>query len=438
MKKFALWTAALIVLLFATCFLLSSCQEEASENEPISVSDLDEEVLYVYNWGEYISDGSDESLDVNAEFERYCREVLHRNVTVNYSTFSSNEDMYAKVSSGSAIYDVIIPSDYMIQRMVREKLLLPLNADRPIEEVIPNYRDIDPAFKGENVYYEDDSDYIYSVPYFYGMVGVIYNTEMVPETEENVINQSWELMWDPDYRGNILQFNNSRDAFGTALYSLGYDVNEATEEQWREALELLKEQKGVVQGYVMDEIFGKMEGGSAAIAAYYAGDYLTMYEENDCLSFYYPTQGRNGAAKTNAYIDAMCIPKNARNAELAMLYINFMCSPEIGMANALYTYYASPLTTVVNNPEYREAMEEVHEDALSILYPDAEDAVSSQAYMNLSEERLVMLNNLWEELKSESDIGMGIYVLCGAIVASLTALVIYHVLKKRRRSKLYD
>ena len=435
MKRLTCLYVALLVLLLATCCLMSACAgsgDSLPENQPV----VDAGTLYVYNWGEYISDGSDESLDVNAEFERYCLEELGLEVTVNYSTFSSNEDMYAKISSGSAFYDVIIPSDYMIQRMVKEDLLLPLGTSETIESVIPNYRDIDPAFKGDNVYYEDESDNIYSVPYFYGMIGVIYNTETVPETEENI--GSWELMWDSDYAGDILQFNNSRDAFGTALYSLGYDVNEATEDEWREALELLKEQKGVLQGYVMDEIFNKMKSGSAAIASYYAGDYLSMYEDNDSLAFFYPTSGRGGAAKTNMYLDAMCIPKNSRNSELAKLYINFMCSKEIGMANALYTYYASPLTTVVNDPEYIEAIEEVHEDAMAILYPSEEEAVSSQAYMNLSSERLVMLNNLWEELKSESEIGTGIYVLCGVIVVALSALGIYQILKKRRWSKLYD
>ena len=433
MKKRITLFLAVMLLLLAAGLLLNSCGEKQTVETP--VEDREEETLYVYNWGEYISDGSDESVDVNKEFEEYCKSI-GRNVTVNYSTFSSNEDMYAKISSGSAFYDVIIPSDYMIQRMVKEKMLIPLNADQSIYEAIPNYQYIDPAFRGENVYYEDDSEYIYSVPYFYGMIGVIYNTEVVPETEENI--GSWELMWDADYKGDILQFNNSRDAFGTALYSLGYDVNNATEEQWKEALELLKEQKNIVQGYVMDEIFNKMEGGSAAIAAYYAGDFLSMYENNDSLAFFYPTSGRNGDAKTNIYVDAMCIPTTCRNQELAMLYINFMCSKEIGMANALYTYYASPLTTVVNDPEYREAMEEVHEDALSILYPSEEESVSSQAYMNLSSERLVMLNNLWEELKSESKIGTGIYVCCGVILVGLAVFVIYQILKKRRWAKLYD
>ena len=415
--KFPALLAALFLLCVGT-LLLSSCSE--AEGEVIT--------LYVYNWGEYISDGSEGTLDVNAEFEAYCREELGLNVKVNYSTFSSNESMYAKISSGSAAYDVIIPSDYMIQRMVLEGLLQPLDLS-----LIPNYQYVDEAFKGENVYYEDDTDNVYSVPYFYGMVGVIYNTSIVHADEENV--GSWGLLWDEDYTGDILQFNNSRDAFGTALYYLGYDVNDLSAEslpRWVEALDLLKEQKSVVQGYVMDEIFNKMKSGSAAVAAYYAGDYLSMYEDNDQLSFFYPQEG------TNRYVDAMCVPAQAKNAELAMHYINFMCREDIAVANAEYTYYASPLTSVRANADYQECMSEVHEDAMDILYGEAAASVPTQAYMNLSPEGLSMLNELWEELKVESTIGDGIYIGCGVILVALAALGIWQMLKKRRWAKLYD
>lgn len=407
----------LLILLFSMTIIgLSSCSQES---ETIT--------LYVYNWGEYISDGSDESLDVNQAFEEYCREELGLNVEVNYSTFASNESMYAKISSGSTAYDVIIPSDYMIERMVKEDLLLPLDLEK-----IPNYQYIDDKFKGENVYYEDDptNDVHYSVPYFYGMIGVIYNTSIVKENDEQI--GSWDLMWDEEYKGNILQFNNSRDAFGTALYKLGYDVNDENEENWRQALDELLAQKEIVQGYVMDEIFNKMKSGSAAVAAYYAGDYLTMYEDNSDLSFYYPKEG------TNSYIDAMCIPANSQNAELAMAYINFMCEEEIAVANASYTYYASPLTTVRANSEYQEAMAEVHEDAYEILYGEVASNTKTQAYLSLSPEGLSMLNVLWEELKAKSSIGTGIYIGCSLILGVFALLAVVQFLKKHRWSKLYD
>ncbi len=413
MKKKVVLLLLLAIFLTLSTPLLSSCSSD------------DVTTLYVYNWGEYISDGSDGSIDVNAEFEKYCEETLGMKVEVNYSTFSSNESMYAKISSGSAVYDVIIPSDYMIQRMISEDLLAPLDISK-----IPNYQHIDEKFKGENVYYEDDSDNIYSVPYFYGMIGVIYNTDIV--AEEDAKSESWELMWDENYIRDILQFNNSRDAFGTALYYLGYDVNEATEEQWREALALLKTQKELVQGYVMDEIFNKMMSGSAAIASYYAGDFLSMYEDNDSLAFYYPKEG------TNSYVDAMCIPKNSTNYDLASEYINFMCSEEIAIANAEYTYYASPLTTVCDNEEYQEYMLDVHPEAMDILYGEATESINTQAYLNLSPEKLVLLNELWEELKIESSIGTGIYICCGTILGTLLILGTVGAIKKRRRAKYYD
>ena len=415
MKKRSLSLVTLsVLLLLLLCLPLSSCSNEQGETV----------TLYVYNWGEYISDGSEDSLNVNDEFENYCKETLGLNVKVNYSTFSSNEDMYAKVSSGAAAYDVIVPSDYMIQRMISEQLLLPLDLSK-----IPNYSNISEDFKGEHVYYEPQDGNVYSIPYAYGMIGIIYNTETVPADHPTV--GSWDLMWDPSFRGDILQFNNSRDAFGTALYKLGYDVNDASDEQWQEALELLMAQKDLVQGYVMDEIFNKMQSGSAAVAAYYAGDYLSMYEDNDALAFYYPKEG------TNLYVDALCVPHNAQNPSLAMEYINFMCSKEIAIANAEYHYYASPNDAVVNDPEYREYMESIHEDAMDILYGSAEE-VESSAYLNLSTDKLVMLNNLWEELKGANSVGVGIYVCCGVIVLALILLGVAELLRRRRWNKLYD
>lgn len=411
MKKRIFSRLLLLCLLVSLCtFAFTSCDEE-------------EEVLtlYVYNWGEYISDGSDESVDVNKEFEEYCKRELGITVKVNYSTFASNESMYAKVSSGSTKYDVIIPSDYMIERMIKEDLLAPLNIDK-----IPNYQYIDDEFKGENIYYECNSDELYSVPYFYGMIGIIYNTDIVDADDEQI--GSWDLMWDEQYKGDILQFNNSRDAFGTAQYKLGLDVNKVDEKEWRLALDELLKQKKIVQGYVMDEIFNKMQSDSAAIAAYYAGDYLSMYEDNEKLAFFYPKEG------TNSYIDAMCVPKNAQHKDLAHEYINFMCSHDIAMANALYTYYASPVTTVVNDDEYKEEMGEY---AIDILYNQA-DSVPTQAYLNLSPEGLELQNILWEELKAKSSIGNGIYIGCGIILGILALVGVYQLIKKRRWAKLYD
>ena len=195
------------------------------------------------------------------------------------------------------------------------------------------------------------------------MVGIIANTELVDPNDESI--GSWKLMWNEKYSGNILQFNNSRDAFGTALYYLGYDVNDATEEQWRETLELLKQQKSIVQGYVMDEVFNKMISGSAAVAPYYAGDFLTMYEGNNKLAFYYRRKARISLS-TRWHSSLL------KEQTIAERYINFMLSEEIAIANAEYTYYATPNTLVTSSPEYIEYISSVHEDAMDILYSGTE------------------------------------------------------------------
>ena len=254
---------SLCLIILAIPFLMTSCQGKGGNIT----------TLYVYNWGEYISDGSEDTLDSNKAFEEWYYDTYGERVKVSYSTYSSNEDMYAKLSGGAVNYDIIVPSDYMIERLIKEDALAPLDfTNIPLAA-----ENLSPDFFGENAefdYYDEGN--VYSVPYFYGMIGIIYNTTMVDEEDIG----SWSLMWNEKYKNNILQFNNSRDAFGTAQYYLGIDVNTDDESEWREALELLKAQKGIVQGYVMDEIFNKMEGGSAAIAAYYAGDFLSMYENN--------------------------------------------------------------------------------------------------------------------------------------------------------------
>lgn len=408
MKKFA-FIVILAVILAAVAMGLCSCN-----NGNVTT-------LYVYNWGEYISDGSEGTLDVNAAFEEYYYQTYGERIKVNYSTYSSNESMYDKISSGTANYDVIIPSDYMIERLISEGLLAKLNYDN-----IPNYKYISDDFKGENVYYDPKNEY--SIPYAYGIVGIIYNTKLVDADDPTI--GSWGLMWNEKYTGSILQFNNSRDAFGTALYYLGYDVNDATDAQWQEALELLKKQKSVVQGYVMDEVFNKMISSSAAIASYYAGDFFTMYEGNSDLAFYYPKEG------TNIYIDAMCIPATSKNQLIAERYIDFMLSEQPAIANAEYTCYASPNLLVTNNQEYIDYMSELHPDAMKILYSEDND-FETTFYKNLSREKLTMLNSLWEELKIESTIGNSIYIGCGILVAALAVVAVVFVVRKKKRER-YD
>lgn len=412
MRKRILTLTAFLVLLTATALLCSCGGGDESGGST---------TLYVYNWGEYISDGSEGSLDVNSAFEEYCREELGLNVTVNYSTYSSNEDLYAKLSSGAVSYDVIIPSDYMVARLAAEGLLREINPGQTIE----NYHYIKDDFKG--LYYDPEEKY--SVPYTYGTVGVIYNTEMVPESEEDL--GKWSLLWDEDYTGNILQFNNPRDAFGTAQFCLGYSINSDDPSEWREALELLKSQKAVVQGYVMDEVFNKLKGGSAAIAPYYAGDFFTMYADNDLLDFYHP----EGA--TNVFVDAMCVPASTKNYDLALAYINFMLTEEVAIENAEYICYASPNSLVYENEDYIAYMEEeIHPNAISILYDF--DMSEMEFYHDLPTETRMLMNELWEELKIESTIGTGIYVICAIIVVGLVAWLIFILVRKKIRASYYD
>ncbi len=338
--------------------------------------------LNVYNWGEYISDGSDGSLDTVKAFEAWYEETYGEKVHVNYTTYASNEDMYAKLKSGAVSYDVIIPSDYMIARLANEDMLLPLNFDN-----IPNYQYIEDQFRG--LYYDPDDTY--SIPYTYGVVGVIYDANQVDEADAG----DWDLMWNPKYKGKILQFNNSRDAFGTAMYRAGIDVNTTDKSQWEAALQSLLEQRPLVKAYVMDEIYNTLESGEAAIGAYYAGDYFTMLdaEADDVdLRFYYPDP-------TNYFIDAMCIPSCCENKELAEVFINFMLSQETAVANAEYIYYASPNSLVYNDETYQEDM---GEEAMEILYPEGvnfSEEYNKLAYRNLDDEMLSYMNSLWENLK---------------------------------------
>ena len=409
MKK-ALYILILLMMLLFSLFFTGCTENVVSETV----------TLYVYNWGEYISDGSEGCLDSNAAFEQWYYDNYGVKVKVNYSTFASNESLYAKLSSGSVSYDIIVPSDYMIERLIAEDLLAPLDYGN-----IPNVTNLYPEFWGpESKHSDHDPGNVYSVPYLYGMIGIIYNTTMVEPDDPNL--GSWKLMWDEKHAGNILQFNNSRDAFGSAQYLLGLDVNSNDEADWRLALEKLKEQKPILQGYVMDEIYNKMENGSAGIAAYYAGDYLTMYENNTDLEFYYPQEG------TNLYVDAMCIPKSSKNKEIAERYIDFMLTEEPAVANAEYTYYASPNRVVVENEEYIEYMSEIKEDAYEKMYDTT--SVTTSTYKNLSGDKLLLINQLWEELKSDIEISTGIYVICGIIIVALLSLGAFFGLRKRIRN----
>ncbi len=366
--------------------------------------------LNVYNWGEYISDGSEDSLDVNAAFEDYYYQTYGTRVKVNYVTYTSNEDLYAKLSTEAVSYDVIVPSDYMIARLASEGLLQELDFKN-----IPNYDEcITEDFR--DLYYDPENKY--SVPYTYGMVGVIYDANKVAKEDVG----DWDLMWNTKYSGNILQFNNARDAFGTAFYKLGLDVNTTDKQAWDEGLKELQKQKPHLKKLVMDEVFNMMESGEAAIGSYYAGDYLTMVDnqaENVDLQFYYPEN-------TNLFVDAMCIPTCAQNKELAESYINFMLSEEPAIANAEYICYASPNAFVYNNDTY---IEDMGEDAIAVLYPTDFDFAAkydANCYKDLDPQSKEYLNSLWEKFKTgvETDDGDEAETIWSAVIIFVVAIII--------------
>ena len=328
-------------------------------------------VVNVCSWGEYIDE------DLITQFEE------ETGIAVNYQTAESNEALYSILKSGAGDYDVIVPSDYMISQLIEEDMLAELDYSR-----IPNYGLISDRFKGLTY----DPQERYTVPYAWGTVGIIYNTSMV---EEPIT--SWSALFDDRYAGNVLMFRNSRDAMATALSYLGYSLNTTDESELREAFQLLKDAKnrGVYQSFVMDEIFQKLEGGNAAIGVYYAGDYLTMLENNEDLAFVVPEEG------SNWFMDAMCVLKNAPNYEEAMAWINFIASTEANLANMDYLWYASPNQEALEQyPAYYEELyeEELSQEAYDIIAAPQEVLDRCEAYLVLPLETRKLYNDLWTEL----------------------------------------
>lgn len=357
--------------------------------------------INVYNWGQYIADGSDGYIDVNKAFTEKT------GIEVNYMTFESNETMYTKLKTGGSSYDIIIPSDYMISRLIDEDMLEEIDTSK-----IENYKYIDEAYK--NTTYDPENKY--SVPYTWGTVGVIYNKKYVDERDTG----SWDLLWNENYSGKILMFNNPRDSFAIALSLLGYDINTEDEAQLREAAEKLKEQKPLVQQYVMDEIFHMLEREEAWIGVYYAGDYLLMAEENENLGFYFPEEGYN------LFIDAICIPKGCKNYDLALEYIDFLCDPEIGGENLDYLGYSTPMT---------DAKQYMDPDTVAseIAYPDDETLSRGKGFVNLSPETNQLMDELWLEARSAATKSDPYLVICLAFLGIIVFGAAYAAAVRRRR-----
>ena len=366
-------------------------QAKAAENE-----------ITVYNWGQYISDGTDDSMDVIAEFEKAT------GIKVHYMTFDSNESMYTKLKTGGASYDVIIPSDYMIAKLIEEDMLEPLDFSN-----IPNYEYIDEAFRNQAY----DPENTYSVPYTWGTVGLIYNTQYVSDEDA----ESWSCLWNSKYAGKLLMFDNPRDAFAIAQSMLGYSLNTEDFNELKNCADLLAQQKPVLQAYVMDQIFDKMQRGEAWAAPYYAGDYLTMVEENPDLAFSHPKEGYN------IFIDAMCIPKGCKNKAGAEAFINFLCDPEISAANLDYIGYSTPETAA---KEYLD--EEV--TTSPVAYPDDETLARSESFAALSVEATQSMNDLWLSVKTD---GANTTLYLALTIAAIAAVIVFFTVSGavRRRKK---
>ena len=365
--------------------------EEAARDRGVTIN--------VYNWGEYIANGTDGSLDVNEEFTR------RTGIRVNYTTFDSNESLYSKLVGGGADYDVIIPSDYMVSKLIHENMLAELDFSN-----IPNYQYIDEDFRNA----EYDPENRYSVPYTWGVVGLFYNTDYIQEEIT-----SWTALWDDRYAGKILMFDNPRDAFAIAQFLLGQSVNTTLEEDWMEATALLKQQKPLVQAYVMDRIFDKMESEEAWIAPYYAGDAAILVEHNENIRYVVPEEG------TNYFVDAMCIPATSGHKAEAEAYINFLCDPEIAGANMDYVGYSTPETAAkaYTDPEIVES---------PVHYPDGETLARTQVFVNLPEETSRLIDRLWAEAKMG---GPGESAVLVAIILGFLAVYIAILVYKRRKRK---
>lgn len=363
-----------------------------------------DESINVYNWGEYIDQ---DVLDMFYD---------ETGIKVNYTTYDSNETMYSKIVSGAASYDVVVPSDYMISKMAQEGLLAELDFNN-----IPNYKYIGDEYKG----LEYDPDEKYSVSYTWGTVVIIYNTKFVDK--EDVEDESVNLLWNEKYAGKILMFDNPRDAFGLALKKAGYSLNSLNENDWSEAQKLLKEQKPLVQAYIMDQIFDKMASEEAWIAPYYAGDAYTIQQDNPDISFYLPKEG------SNFFTDAMCVLKSSQNKENAEKFINFMCRTDIALMNAEEIGYGTPQTEA-----YKLLDEEVSSNEL--LYPSTEKLRNqTEVFINLPSNISMLQSALWTSLKvdGEENSTLGYDIAFYSIIGILALIFGVNIITKQHRKRLY-
>lgn len=365
-----------------------------------------ERVLNVYNWGEYIPDGTDGFIDLNKAFTEKT------GIKVNYTTYQSNEEMFTKLSGGGVSYDIVIPSDYMISKMIAHDMLSEINLKN-----IPNYKNISNDYKS----LEYDPYNKYSVAYTGGTVGIIYNKKLIkPGTNLN----TWNVLWNPEYKGQILMFANSRDAFACAFSKLGYSLNTTDKQEWIEAANELKKQRALVQSYAMDQIMDKMIAGEAALAPYYAGDAVVCMSENEDLGFIIPDN-----AVFNRFVDAMCILKGSKNKREAEEYINFILDPEIGEQLASYLCYPTP-----NKEAFKLLSKEEQNNPIS--YPSEEKLKNAEVFVNLPPEIDELQKDLWTSVRADSSGSVWSIVIVISAFALLWAIIaIYKRIIKIKKFK---
>ena len=372
-KVFAISMAGLT----AASALLSGCGASgntgASGTDSAASGSTDGGELYVYNWGEYIDE------DVISQFEE------ETGITVVYDLFETNEEMYPVIEAGAVNYDVVCPSDYMIQKMREHDLLAELNFDN-----IPNIDQIDPAYMEMSQAFDPENKY--SVPYCWGTVGILYNTRLLEELGVPAPTK-WADLWDERLSGEILMQDSVRDAFMVALKKDGYSMNSESKDELEQAKQELIDQKPLVQAYVIDQVRDKMIGGEAAVGVIYSGEMLYIQDEVANLGLDYNLEYVIPEEGTNLWLDSWVIPKNAKNKENAEKWIDFMCRPEIAKANFEYITYPTP---------NKGAFELLDEDMQNnkAVFPDIDSLKDSEVYKYLGDDTDAIYNELWKEVKA--------------------------------------
>ena len=370
----ALCTGAVLVLTLAACGGSSSGSgtSAGTSGSADSAGSGEDDVVYVYNWGEYIGE------DVAEEFTKKT------GIKVVYDTFETNEEMLPIIEAGAVKYDVVCPSDYIIQKMIENDDIQPLDFDK-----IPNYANIDPKYIEKSKGFDPENKY--SVPYCWGTVGILYNTSMVDPADTPT---SWNALWNPKYANNILMQDSVRDAFMVGEKLLGFDINTTDRSELEQVRDKLIEQKPLVQAYVIDQVRDKMIGGEAALAVIYSGEMLYVQQEVEAsgedyeLKYVIPEEG------SNVWIDSWVIPKNAEHVDAAHKWIDFMCDAEIAKENFEYITYPTPNKAAFDllDPEYQNN---------KALFPDDEALAKCEVYKYLGADGDALYDELWKEVKAE-------------------------------------